>query len=209
VDPPVAIFATVTSAVLDHALTDPGDPPLRPLPADALRLLRLLGAPPRLGAHLRAVHDVAYQLTGLLSRDHPRLAFDREAVLFGAATHDIGKVIHVEELSGPGSAHEPAGRALLLANGVPAGLARFAGTHGSWTGPDITIEDLLVTLADKVWKAKRVPDLEELVVDRLAAATRVERWEAFLSLDDILDRLATDADRRLAYQAGYPITVAG
>ena len=47
-------------------------------------------------------------------------------MLFGAATHDVGKVLQPSELSGPGSAHEPAGHALLLAHGVPERLARIA-----------------------------------------------------------------------------------
>jgi hypothetical protein len=179
---------------------------LHPLPAEAERLLRELGAPPRLAAHLRLVHDVAYRLTDWLVRQHPVLTFDRAAVLFGAATHDIGKVVHGEELSGPGSAHEPAGYALLRDHGVPERLARFARTHASWTEPDVSIEDLLVSLADKVWKAKRVTDLESLVVDRLAAASGTERWQVFMALDDVLDGLAADADRRLAYQASHPIS---
>ena len=175
---------------------------MRPLPDAAAVLLGQEGAPPRLVAHLRLVHDVAHGLTALLSA---RLAFDREAVLFGAATHDIGKVVHVAELSGPGHAHEPTGRALLLEHGVPERLARFAGTHGSWTVPGTTVEDLLVSLSDNIWKAKRLPDLEALVVDRLATAGGVEAWEAFMALDDILDELAADADERLAYQASHPI----
>jgi hypothetical protein len=198
----------VTSGPLNRALTDAGDLALQPLPVDAVNLLRLLDAPPRLAAHLRAVHDVACQLTDLLTRRHPNLTFDRSAVLFGAATHDIGKVIHVDELSGPGSAHEQAGHALLLTHRVPERLARFARTHGSCTEPEITVEDLLVSLADKIWKAKRVTDLETLVIDRLAVATGVEHWQAFTDLDDILDQLATGADQRLAYQASYPISTA-
>lgn len=203
--PEAITVVAVTSAVLASALTERADPPLRPLPAAAVELLTLLDAPPRLAAHLRAVHDVACQLTDLLAQRHPGLAFDRPAVLFGAATHDIGKVVHVNELSGPGSAHEHAGHAMLLTRGVPERLARFAGTHGSWTDPDITLEDLLVSLADKIWKGKRVADLEDLVVGRLAATAGIEPWRAFADLDDILDRLAADADRRLAYQASYPI----
>jgi hypothetical protein len=54
-------------------------------------------------------------------------------VLLGAATHDIGKAVHIAELSGPGSAHEEAGRQLLLAHGVSPELARFAASHASWT----------------------------------------------------------------------------
>ncbi|MGW4467391.1 HD domain-containing protein [Micromonospora sp. NPDC004704] len=194
----------MTNTVLDNALTDT-DIRLRPLPDEVVDLLRRLDAPPRLAAHLRAVHDVADQLTDLVTGRFPELAVDRPAVLYGAATHDIGKVIHIDELSGPGTAHEPAGEALLLAQGVPARLARFAGSHGSWIRTGITVEDLLVSLADKIWKAKRVTDLETLVLDRIADTAGVQRWQAFLDLDDILDRLAADADKRLAYQGSYPI----
>jgi len=99
----------VTTA-LQAALDEPGDPLLRRLPVPVRRLLESLEAPPRLAAHLRAVHDVACQLTELLALRHPELTFDRASVLFGAATHDIGKVVHIGELSGPGSAHEVASR---------------------------------------------------------------------------------------------------
>lgn len=91
-------------------------------PPHVAELLRSLGAPPRLAAHLRAVHDVAYQLVDRVEEWQPALGFDREAVLFGAATHDIGKTEHLDELSGPGSAHEEAGRELLLAQGFGAEL---------------------------------------------------------------------------------------
>lgn len=194
----------MTSA-LDRALTDPGDLDLRPLPERARGLLEALTAPPRLAAHLRLVHDVACLLTDWVGRDYPEAGFDRAAVLFGAATHDIGKIVHVAELSGPGSAHEPEGYALLLAHGVEEGLARFARTHASWGEVGIGLDDLLVSLADKVWKAKRVADLERLVVDRLAAAGGQEAWEVFMALDDLLDRIAADADRRLAFQSAHPI----
>src|SRR5262245_44897839 len=139
---------------LDRALTEPGDPVLRRLPDRAEGLLRELGAPPRLAAHLRAVHDVAHRLVDWLDAEHPELVVDREAVLFGAATHDIGKVVHTAELSGPGSVHEAAGHQLLLDHGIDPAMARFARTHADWTAPGIVIEDLLVSLADKVWKAK-------------------------------------------------------
>ena len=140
----------MTSDLLLRALHDTADPPLRPLPDRVAQLLRDLDAPPRLAAHLRAVHDVAYQLVDWIAQRYPALQFDRDAVLFGAATHDIGKIAHIAELSGPGSAHEEAGRELLLAQGISPELARFAGTHAAWTGPDIGIEDLMVSVADKI-----------------------------------------------------------
>ncbi|MCX2952576.1 HD domain-containing protein [Lentzea sp. NEAU-D7] len=181
--------------------------PLRPLPAPVEDLLTELQAPPRLVAHLRAVHDVACELITWIERHHPSVAVDRDAVLYGAATHDIGKVLHPNELSGPGSAHEPAGHALLRERGVEERLARFARTHASWTTPGISLEELLVSLADKVWKAKRVPDLEQLVTERLASATGHEPWEVFMALDDELDRIASGSDARLAFQSSYPVAV--
>jgi HD superfamily phosphodiesterase len=191
------------STALLRALTE-GDG-LRPLPDDATSLLLELDAPPRLAAHLRAVHQAAWELTEGLTRTFPKLEFDRDAVLFGAAIHDIGKTIHIAELSGPGSLHEQAGYQLLLDRGIEERLARFARTHAAWTEPTNQIEDLLVSLADKVWKAKRVEDLEQLVLDRIVAAHGRAAWEAFQHLDDLLDQIAANADDRLAFQSSYPV----
>ncbi|MEO3829629.1 HDIG domain-containing metalloprotein [Actinomadura sp. B10D3] len=191
----------MTSDALRRALTDPGP---RPLPERAARLLEDVGAPPRLAAHLRAVHDVAAELVAWAADRHPALAVDAEAVLFGAATHDIGKALHPAELTGPGAEHERAGHALLRERGVEERLARFARTHASWDGPDIGVDDLLVSLADNVWKATRVPGLEQRLMDVLAAASGQEKWQVFMDLDDVCDRLAAGADRRLAFQSAYP-----
>lgn len=193
------------SAALLRALNDPFEPPVRPLPRDVAGLLETLACPPRLAAHLRLVHDVAGQIADWAGRRHPGLPLDRDAVLFGAATHDIGKILHPAELSGPGSDHEAAGRDLLLRHGFDASLARFAATHAAWTGPGVTLEDLLVSLADKVWKGKRVPDLEDLVVARLAQAAGRAAWEEFAALDDLLTRIGDTADRRLAAQSAHPV----
>jgi hypothetical protein len=197
------VTATDTASI---ATGDTGDPSLRPLPARATRLLEQVEAPPRLVAHLRAVHEVAAQLVEWVRRHCPDLEFDAEAVLFGAATHDIGKAVHPAELSGPGAQHEAAGRELLLAYGVTAGLARFAGTHASWTAPGTGVEDLLVSLADKIWKNKRVPELEDLVVARMAGADGRPAWEWFMELDEVLTAIGDGADRRLAYQMSHPLS---
>ncbi|MFJ8203947.1 HD domain-containing protein [Micromonospora chalcea] len=195
----------MTSDALRRALTEPGDPPLLPLPGVAVELLAALAAPPRLGAHLRLVHDVAWHLTAAFADRFAAVPFDRQAVLFGAAVHDLGKVEHPAELTGPGSAHEEAGYQLLLRFGVPEERARFAVTHAAWHSPGVQLEDLMVGLADKVWKGRRVADLEQLVVDRLAGITGQERWQTFLDLDDVLAELAAGADRRLAFQAEHPV----
>jgi hypothetical protein len=177
---------------------------LRPLPDTATRLLLALDAPPRLAAHLRAVHQAAWELTEGLMSVFPEFEFDREAVLFGAAIHDIGKTVHVGELSGPGSLHEQAGYELLLDHGVGQRLARFARTHAAWAESSNQVEDLLVSLADKVWKSKRVDDLEQLVLERIVAVTGDAPWEAFQHLDDLLVQICAKADDRLAFQAGHP-----
>ncbi|MER7513013.1 HD domain-containing protein [Streptomyces lavendulae] len=198
-------MTSIRSDVLSRALDAPAEPSLRPLPPVVAELLRSLAAPPRLAAHLRAVHDVAVELADWVTDRYPDLAVDRDAVLIGAATHDVGKTLHPEELAGPGSAHEAAGRDLLLEHGFAPNLARFAATHASWDGPEVTIEDLLVSTADKVWKDKRVPDLEDRLVQALAASTGREPWEEYLALEDLLTRLGADAAHRLTFQAAFPV----
>ncbi|XVU21988.1 hypothetical protein ACQPZJ_32590 [Actinoplanes sp. CA-054009] len=85
---------------------------------------------------------------------------------------------------------------------MPEERARFAGTHGDWHRPGIQLGDLIVSLADKIWKAKRVPDLEQLLI-----ATRgQEPWLAFMELDDQIDRIAAHADARLAYQNQFSVS---
>ncbi|MBE1531882.1 HD domain-containing protein [Actinomadura algeriensis] len=195
----------VASAALVRALRADVEPPLRSLPERVVDLLVALDCPPRLAAHLRLVHDVAARIADWVERRHPGLRFDGDAVLFGAATHDIGKALHVAELSGPGSAHEASGRDLLLRHGFGETLARFAATHASWDGPGVALEDLLVSLADKVWKGKRVAELEDLVVARLAEASGRAVWEEFAALDDLLTGIGETADRRLAFQAAHPV----
>ncbi|MER8184271.1 HD domain-containing protein [Kitasatospora sp. NPDC094015] len=179
---------------------------LRPMPGRALELLDAVGAPPRLRAHLELVHDVADRLLDGIATHWPAVAVDRTKVLFGAAVHDIGKVRHPEELSAPGHLHEEAGYHLLLDLGVPEPDARPARTHASWNLPGITLEELLVSLADKIWKNSRRPDLEDLVTTHLATACGSPRWEVFLTLDDLLTPLGATADHRLTHQSAHRLT---
>lgn len=134
------------------------------------------------------------------------MLFEDADVTFGAAIHDIGKSRVPTELSEPGRAHETLGAEILINLGMSAQRARFAATHGSWSKEkSLPIEDLLVSLADNCWKAKRVPDLEEKVVEEISRVTNRPQWEVFASLDSILENLAADADQRLAWQAKFPV----
>lgn len=180
-----------------------------PLPEEAVRLLASAGAPPRLVAHSELVHDTAVGVLSWLRRAHPDLRVNADAVRFGAALHDVGKARHTGELTGPGHRHEVAGERMLRDRGVPPSLARFCATHGDWSAPDRTLEDLLVSLADKVWKGSRVAGLELAVTRRIAEVTGEPEWEVYMGLDDELRLLAARAGERLAYQARYPVTLPG
>jgi len=190
--------------MLHRALFGPCSPVLRLLPDRAANLLEDLQAPPRLAAHLRLVHDVAWRLADWADARHPALDYERDAMLFGAATHDIGKAVFPSEMTGPGSAHEEAGRRLLLSRGIQPRLARFAATHAAWGSPGIGVEDLMVSVADKIWKGKRVPDLEDLLVARLVQASGQDAWDVFAGLDTLLEAIGDGADDRLAFQASFP-----
>lgn len=179
---------------------------LTDLPRPVVELLDSVKAPPRLTAHLTLVHDAAVKLVRGIRRAYPGLLFDEEAVLFGAATHDIGKALLPAELTGRGSTHEERGAEILTQLGIPDSLARFARTHGSWKSPDATLEDLLVSLADKIWKGARQDDLEMILVGRISRAISMPEWEVFSALDTILFDLEADADARLAWQSKFPVT---
>jgi hypothetical protein len=181
---------------------------LRPLPQAAKTLLRQQHAPARLIAHLLLIHDVAAQLVDAFHTHGLADAINDEAVLFGAAIHDIGKVLYPNELTGPGHQHEHAGQLLLLQAGIPPQLARFAATHGKPPmAADSTIEDLLVALADSCWKGKRDPELEQRIATERAAHGDHDQWATFLMVDDIVEQIAETADRRLVWQALFPADV--
>jgi hypothetical protein len=61
----------------------------------------------------------------------------------------------------------------------------------------MTLEELLVALADKLWKGKRDQTLEQLVVDGVAARAAKDRWDLFTPLDDAFERIAAGGQERL------------
>lgn len=62
--------------------------------------------PPRLYAHSLLVHDVANKLVDKINSTLGNLNINKNLVLFGAATHDIGKTACINELSEEGHKHE-------------------------------------------------------------------------------------------------------
>lgn len=144
------------------------------------------------------MHDAALELLQGLGASFPGLPIDRDAVLFGAATHDLGKVLHKGEIHGKGDLHERDGPNLLVSLGVSLHLARFAGTHGTWSS-SCDLEDLLVTLADQVWKGRREEAVASLVAERIAQHTGQSPWQAYMRLDDLLNDVASRSIQRLSY----------
>ncbi|MFE7516209.1 hypothetical protein ACFU8I_34005 [Streptomyces sp. NPDC057540] len=64
------------------------------------------------------------------------------------------------------------------------------------------------TLLDRALHAPADPPLAplpHLVVARLTEASGRPRWEEFLALDELLERLGAAADARLAFQASFPV----
>ncbi|GHO88194.1 HD domain-containing protein [Dictyobacter formicarum] len=180
--------------------------PFQELPSDVLEMLTKYAASPRLVAHLTIVHDVAITLMKQIDACWPLLDYDRDRVLIGAATHDVGKTVYPNELTGPGSQHEEIGLQLLLDSGFPETHARFARTHGQW-GQEalVQLEDTLVAFADTIWKGKRNESLEQEIAQQIAKQGQEETWEVFMKLDDIACELAKDAHDRILWQGKYPL----
>ena len=176
---------------------------LRPLPDGVEDLLDEVGAPPRLVAHLTLVHDVACHLLDTLAIVAPAAELLAAAVQFGAATHDIGKSLHPSELSGLGTKHETAGRQLLDARGAGE-YARFCETHGFTEFSQLGLEDLTVIVADKIWKGKRVDELEEAFARSAARATPNEFWTIYQEITSKLDQLSEGAADRLSWMSQFP-----
>jgi putative nucleotidyltransferase with HDIG domain len=177
-----------------------------PLPPEALGIYEHLSMPPRLLAHLIVVHDTACQLVSRISAAFPGVEFDADLVRFGAAVHDIGKSTHRNELIESGKEeHLEAGLRTLESLGISQERSRFAFTHARWDGAQTTLEDLLVALADKCWKGKRIDALESRTADILSAGTGKPVWECYAILDEIRQSLSQNADERLAWQKSFAV----
>jgi hypothetical protein len=177
-----------------------------PLPVTATDLCKRCHAPTALIRHLEIVHHAATQLLKGLVADFPGLCIDAESVLFGAATHDLGKVVHPSEIYGAGHQHEQSGPGLLISLAVPVQLARFARTHGQWDSCE-NLEDLFVALADHVWKGCRDERLESRTAAVISQQTGQTQWEAFMLLDDLLTTIASRSVERLGHSITRPFSL--
>jgi predicted hydrolase (HD superfamily) len=163
-------------------------------PNETLLLLRSLKAPEKLLRHVMLVSEAGDLLLHALSK---KLALDENWVRCGILLHDAGKILHPEELSQKGSQHELAGELLLLSHQVPPHIARCCLSHAQWPSITCSIEELLVALADTLWKGIRKQELELTVIDAIAARLHQGRWDLFIELDALFEEIASSGDDRL------------
>ena len=166
---------------------------------DAERFLVEIGASPRLRRHAELVVETADELLAGLRK--AGVSLDAEYVRVGAILHDAGKALHPRELDAPGHAHEAAGERLLLARGASEDVARVCRSNSCCAVLALSLEELVIALADKLWKGSRNSPLEEAVIARVALTTGRDRWEVFLELDGIFEEVASGADARLVRSA--------
>jgi HD superfamily phosphodiesterase len=167
-------------------------------PADKARdLLVRLGAPQRLVTHARLVGDAAESLLAELQR----LGIPRDAEFVRAAVvlHDSGKILHADELQGAGAEHEAAGEMLLLAHGVDPALARCCRSHAQWDRMHCSLEELLVALADRLWKGRRCAALEQRVIEAIGERSGRSFWDLFVGLDGCFEAIAAEGATRLLH----------
>ena len=63
--------------------------------------------------------------------------------------------------------------------------------------PDVSLEERLVALADKLWKGKREEALEISVIDEAALRLKVSRWDVFGQLDSSFETIAAEGFERI------------
>ncbi len=63
---------------------------------------------------------------------------------------------------------------------------------------DCTLEELVIALADVLWKGKRNDMLEVRFIDAVAARLGRDRWDVFMPLDGVFEDIAAGGHDRLA-----------
>jgi HD domain len=163
---------------------------------DCYQLLQDLGAKPRLIQHVKLVGEAAEIIISQLQQLD--ILFDREWIRLGVAFHDAGKIPYPSELADRGNRHEAAGEILLLEQGIDPKIARCCRSHGQWQQLECSLEELVVALADNLWKGKRNNELEHRVITKIANMLDRDYWEIFIALDSGFEEVAATGASRLS-----------
>jgi len=116
--------------------------------------------------------------------------------------HDAGKIVYPDELRDDGAEHEPAGEKLLLAQSVDPALARCCLSHARWAGMPCSLEELLVALADSLWKGKRNAVLEKQAIEAMSERVGKGFWDLYIEFDTCFESIAADGTARLMRSEG-------
>ena len=162
---------------------------------DVYELLDRQGADKHLLRHIEMVQEAAEIL--IHKYRQLKLSVDENFIVFGVCIHDIGKIKYSQELFAVGDRHEKEGQRLLLTLGVDPKLARCCISHGKWKEMNCSLEELTIALADKLWKGKRVQELELEIINRITMLLNDEKWKLFLEMDTTFERIASSGDDRL------------
>lgn len=162
---------------------------------EAYKLLADLGAPEHLKVHVQLVGEAADLL--IEKFQELQVPIDQNFIRVGVAIHDVGKIVHTNEMTGSGSEHEPEGQRILLDRGVSPEISRCCMSHARWETMTCCPEELIIALSDKLWKGKRVETLELKVIDTIAELIKTERWDIFAELDLHFELIAARGHERL------------
>ena len=83
----------------------------------------------------------------------------------------------------------------MLENGASREQARFCLSHAQFKQMSVSLEELTVALADKIWK--RVVDLELKFLQQIALSSGRDQWVIYSDIDDSLESIASEGDIRL------------
>jgi putative nucleotidyltransferase with HDIG domain len=163
---------------------------------DAFKLLKELNAPAHLITHVKLVSEAAEEIMAKLS--NLGISLDYDFIRISIILHDIGKIIHISELSAPGHCHEEEGEKILLKLGVDPRIARCCLSHANYNKMICSTEELIIALADKLWKGKRDEALELMVIDEAAKELGRKRWDIYMDLDECFECVAAKGHERLS-----------
>jgi hypothetical protein len=76
-------------------------------------------------------------------------------------------------------------------------VAQICVSHASWDLPEVSFEERVVALADKLWKGRREAALELSIIDEMAARLGASRWDVFERLDTAFEEIAAGGAKRL------------
>ena len=163
--------------------------------AEILERQRSADFPARLVEHHRIVSEVAGSLAETLSSIG--LEIDAERAELMASIHDVGKSVATDELSGAGSTHEEIGVGVAEDFGLPPSVSKICRSHSSKTTNGMDIEEIVVRLADKLWKGKRDSEFEQQAVSFFAEHLGKDDWEVFMEVDKLFEAVAESGHQRL------------